>query len=171
MKQLPLPFPGEVCEISLTKGRTAIVSAEDYEWCLQWKWMASDHNGLDYACRGMRNNGENRKIRLHRAIMERIVGRPLTPDERIDHADRNTLNNSRSNLRFCTQAQNLANTAKRRANTSGYKGVTRARNGWRAQIRADGVPRHLGTFDTPEEAYAAYCKAAREQFGEFARFE
>jgi hypothetical protein len=29
--------------------------------------------------------------------------------------------------------------------------------------------KHLGLFSTPEEAYAAYCVAAKAVFGEFAK--
>jgi len=40
---------------------------------------------------------------------------------------------------------------------------------WRSQIRVYGKRYHLGVFSTKEEAYAAYCDAARYYFGDFAR--
>ena len=50
------------------------------------------------------------------------------------------------------------------------KGVSRARGRWRARIKTYGREVELGRFDTKEEAHAAYCRAATEYFGEFARF-
>ena len=55
-----------------------------------------------------------------------------------------------------------------RHNKSGYKGVSREGNGWRAQIQDAGKNYRLGTFDTPEEAYEAYKKEAIKRHGEFA---
>jgi hypothetical protein len=42
---------------------------------------------------------------------------------------------------------------------------------WIAQIGHNKQHFFLGSFDTPEQAHAAYCEAAREHFGEFARTE
>jgi hypothetical protein len=88
--------------------------------------------------------------------------------DELDHIDGDGLNNKISNLRPCTRSQNCAN---RRAvsNASGYRGVYRERNKWRAQIRTNGVTTSLGSFDDPVEAHAAYVAKAREIFGEFAR--
>ena len=44
--------------------------------------------------------------------------------ERIDHKDRNSLNNNIENLRPCNQSLNMANSSMKSTNTSGYKGVS-----------------------------------------------
>jgi hypothetical protein len=51
------------------------------------------------------------------------------------------------------------------------KGVSRCGRGWRATTRKNGRIRYLGIFPTPKAAHAAYVKAARKLFGEFARPE
>lgn len=40
---------------------------------------------------------------------------------------------------------------------------------WRASIYVDGKSKWLGVYDTPEEANAAYSRAAIKYFGQFAR--
>ncbi|TPL66647.1 hypothetical protein FJ949_09790 [Mesorhizobium sp. B2-4-1] len=56
-------------------------------------------------------------------------------------------------------------------NTSGFKGVTVTPKGrYVARIKARSKHIHLGVFDTPEQAHAAYCQAANTHFGEFARY-
>jgi predicted RNA-binding Zn-ribbon protein involved in translation (DUF1610 family) len=44
-------------------------------------------------------------------------------------------------------------------NTSGYRGVSKRGNLWRAEICIDRKKKTLGYFKTPEEAYVAYCEA------------
>lgn len=100
---------------------------------------------------------------LHRYIMDAPDGM------QVDHIDGNRLNNTRSNLRVCTNMENNHNKPKRNSNKSGYKGVHRVKSGrWCAQITANYKCRSLGVFDTPEAAALAYNKAARELHGEFA---
>jgi hypothetical protein len=89
----------------------------------------------------------------------------------IDHRDLNPSNNCWANLRVASRSQNNANRRRHRTNACGLKGVSRYRQGWRATIRKDGRIRHLGIFPTPHAAHAAYAKAARKLFGEFARTE
>jgi hypothetical protein len=77
---------------------------------------------------------------------------------------------------LATDAQNRGNLSKRVNNTSGFKGVTYCdeagrRRRWQAQITVNYKLLHLGRFFTREEAHAAYCRAAKEHFGEFARTE
>jgi hypothetical protein len=92
------------------------------------------------------------------------------PSSQIDHINGDKSDNRWRNLREATNSQNNANQGLRRSNRTGFKGVSFARNGKPyAQIRANGQTRYLGSFDTAEEASAAYEKAAKEAFGEFAR--
>jgi len=49
---------------------------------------------------------------------------------------------------------------------TGLKGVAKS---MKKRYRARLCNKHLGSFDTPEEAHEAYVKAAIERFGEYAR--
>jgi hypothetical protein len=93
--------------------------------------------------------------------------------EHVDHVDGNTLNNTRANLRIATPTQSHWNSRKRSNNTSGYKGVSWDKRAkvWAATFKINGRCIHLGCFDTPGKAHAAYCEAARKYAGEFARVE
>jgi hypothetical protein len=93
------------------------------------------------------------------------------PAVQADHVDLDGLNNRRYNLRPCSKAENMRNRGAQRNNKSGFKGVrwhTRDRR-WVAKITVDGKQKHLGYFDTPDAAHAAYAAAAAEHHGEFAR--
>jgi AP2 domain len=57
------------------------------------------------------------------------------------------------------------NSILRADNTTGFRGVYRVRDKFRAQIGADGKKQKLGYFDTAEEAARAYDAAAREKLG------
>lgn len=95
------------------------------------------------------------------------------PKFSIDHIDQNKGNNRFSNLREATYSENLFNAKCRTRNVVGLKGVswsTAARK-WRATISAFGKYRTLGCFNSPEEAHAAYCRAARQLHGAFANAE
>lgn len=89
----------------------------------------------------------------------------------IDHIDGDRSNNAINNLRLATPSQNSANSFRRDKNTSGYKGVSWRRRAkpWSAHIKHMGKSRYLGSFADPAEAHAAYCAAAEQTFGEFAR--
>jgi len=85
----------------------------------------------------------------------------------VDHRDNDALNNTRGNLRLATYSQQNANT--RRMGSSGYRGVCRHRDAWRAAIHIDGAFVHLGRFRDPSEAAHVYDAKAREVYGPFAR--
>lgn len=84
------------------------------------------------------------------------------PEGDIDHIDGNRSNNTISNLRDVSRSVNLQN--KRRAektNLLGLMGVSKNTKGYRARIKVNGVERHIGTFNTPEEAHEAYLREKR----------
>jgi hypothetical protein len=89
----------------------------------------------------------------------------------IDHKNGDTGDNRLCNLREANQSQNMANVhVLRKNNTSGVKGVAQRENGkWGALIRTHGRARRLGSFDTMEEAKAAYDAALVKDYGEFAK--
>lgn len=92
------------------------------------------------------------------------------PQGIIDHRDGDKTNNRIENLRAATLAQNAANAKRPVHNTSGFKGAWfhgRDRR-WVANIKVDRKTKYLGSFDTREEAHAAYMAAARSLHGEFA---
>jgi hypothetical protein len=114
---------------------------------------------------------DGRSYAAHRLAWLFMTG--AWPAADIDHISGDKSCNKFANLREATKVQNSANVGPKRRNTSGFKGVSRATGStsrWCARIRKNGRCAHLGTFGTPEEAHAAYCKAAEEHHGQFARF-
>lgn len=107
----------------------------------------------------IRIDGANRKA--HRLAWLHIHGE--NPDGQIDHINGKRDDNRMANLRIVTMQENQHNrlTAHRSSQT-GMLGVSPKRGRWRAQIKVDGKKLHLGMFDTPEEAHAAYLEAKRK---------
>lgn len=159
--------PGTI-EIQLTREYIALIDTEDIDLA-HVSWCATVRGELVYAKRGVKQP-TSATYYLHRVIAERMTGRALQRNERVDHKNGNTLDNRRANLRLSSPAQNSRN-SRRRPNASGFKGVRRHKTGrWFAVIRTDGKRLYLGTFDSPEEAHEAYKAAALKYHGEFANF-
>jgi len=91
----------------------------------------------------------------------------------IDHIDRNPSNNKIENLRPATRSQNGSNATKCKNNTSGYKGISwhKRSKKWMARIGHNNKLINIGGFITKEEAYAAYCEAAKKYHGDYACWE
>lgn len=105
--------------------------------------------------------------REHRIIFALQTGH--WPAEQIDHVNNVKDDNRWCNLREATDSQNQRNTFYKSA--SGVKGAyfNKKTKRWQSLISVKGKVRYLGYFDTPEQAHEAYCAAARELVGEFAR--
>ena len=100
---------------------------------------------------------------LHRLIMNAKSG------EYTDHINRDGLDNRSSNLRLCTNSENLVNSTKKNRNqTSKYKGVCWHKVGKKWQAKACGI--YLGLFVSEKEAALAYDEYMSKHFEEFAQF-
>lgn len=91
------------------------------------------------------------------------------PPHETDHMDGNRENNRWVNLRLASAEENQGNRFRSKRNTSGLKGVSYDRNKWRAQIGINYRTISLGRFRSPEAAHGAYCEAAKDVFGAYAR--
>ena len=136
--------------IPLSRGMSTVVDAADYEFLTQWGWRSSGKTRI-YAVRRI----ERSPVSMHRLLMAPPAGML------VDHINGDGLDNRRANLRVTTWASNIQR-AGGRVGRSGYRGVHLNNEGprWCAHIRIKGQMRHLGVFDTPEEAAAVYDAAA-----------
>ena len=74
----------------------------------------------------------------------------------IDHKDYNKQNNNLNNLRIATHQQNNWN----RENTKGCSWYKRKKK-WRAYIGVNNKQKHLGYFESEEDAHLAYLTAKK----------
>ena len=149
-----------VRRIPLTLGKFALVDLQDYYQLVKFNWFVNFNGNTVYAIG--KDRGKN--VMMHRVIMN-APGHLF-----VDHIDHNGLNNTRSNLRLCSKAQNNCNKVSRKSATSKYKGVfcKRAGEKWLASIQHNGTKYHLGYFTDEIAAAKAYDEKAKELHGRFA---
>ena len=139
-----------------------IIDTDDYDKIKNYKWGIDIHwekTNLMYVRRVDKNNN---KIYIHNVIMN---------DKSIDHKDNDGLNNKKSNLRKCTNSENVINRKIQSNNTSGYKGVSliKKSNKWNAYIKTKNKRIHLGNYESKIDAAKAYNQASIKYHGEFAQ--
>jgi len=150
------------------ENKFAFIDDEDLELFKCFVWRISSNGYL--------RNTDGKMF--HRIVMKAQKG------QMIDHKDRNPSNNCKSNLRFCTHAQNQMN--KKATGKSKYLGVSphiiknkyRRKTDnklsiyvitkWRSQISVNGKQVVLGRFNDEITAAIAYDQAAKKYHKEFA---
>lgn len=158
----PLTINRQTALVPLNGGEYALIDAEDWVVVCRYRWFVYRKPGfehLPYVLTTKRHPvfGD----RMHRWLMM------ARPGEHLDHRNNNGLDNRRANLRRCSVNQNNAN--RRGWSKTGFKGVCKTGNRYRAQICVDSRQHYLGSFATAESAARAYDTAAVAHFGRFAR--
>lgn len=141
------------------KDKIILIDDEDYDLINPYSWYISKAGYAAY------KSGDKNML-MHRLIMN-----CLDKKEKVDHINRNTLDNRKINLRLCTlSGQNEMNRPFQKNNTSGYKGVSFNKRGNKFEVYITRFKKRysLGRFSDPIEAAKAYDKKAKELFGEFA---
>lgn len=103
------------------------------------------------------------KLLLHRFLMG-FTDTNYKLDETVDHINGNTLDNRISNLRICSQKDNMKNIRKKT-----FVGVSwlKYNKKWNARIMTNYKPIHIGNYDTYEEAILARLKKEKEVFKKY----
>lgn len=144
---------------------------EDFEILDKYCWNVIQHG---YLTANEHGNPKHKRppIRQHRYIL--ATHGLLDFDDsnaHVDHINGNPFDNRKQNLRVVTRQENMLNQKLRVDNSTGHKGVSyNKRTGkYIASITRGHKTKHLGSYNTAEEAGAAYDKASIELFGEFTR--
>ena len=132
----------------------ALVDDGDATSVSKWAWHLTPGG---YA---VRSGGTGVTISMHRWILGLKPGNPLQGD----HRNRNKLDNRRSNLRIVTSAQQSQNISAVEGKASRYRGVSRAKDKWRAAITIQGKTRSLGVFVLEERAALEALWARRKHY-------
>jgi len=128
-----------------------MVDNDIYEKIKKYKWYCSVDN---YAIRNLpRKNGVQKKIRLHRLILN-------NPPGIIDHIDRNSLNNLKSNLRVCNESINGFNRKIASNNNTGVTGVHFNKRENKYEVRLGRM--YLGRFKKIKDAIKARIKSEKK---------
>ena len=153
-------------EVTIKGGRVALVDDEDFERVNQFKWYIQANKSNTYAMRISVIDGKDKKIYLHRFILNLENS---TEKLDVDHINHNSLDNRKINLRACTRTQNMMNATFRKKSFSKYKGVSLCKDGinFRARIKINKIEIQIGRFANEIEAAKAYDEAAKKYYGEF----
>ncbi|MBV6443690.1 MAG: hypothetical protein EPGJADBJ_05475 [Saprospiraceae bacterium] len=110
-------------------------------------------------------NFKTETIYLHKLIAEKFLAGQKKGNRRLV----GTKNGDKLDCRLeniTWRSRSIASRQRKTSSKTGFTGVYQEHNRYRAVISVNGKSVHLGMFDTPEEAAAAYNKRSKEVYGE-----
>lgn len=141
---------------------------KEYSTWASMKQRCFNPNSTGYADYGGRNITMSEEWKNSFTKFYQDVGVAPSPEHSIERIDVNG-NYELGNVVWAIKSVQAHNQRIRRTNTSGFKGISFRKDNkkWAASIAYKGQRRHLGMFNTPEEASEAYELAAAELFSEY----
>lgn len=140
----------------IDKKEKCLVDIDDYENKIKslGTKIFMYENGYCYFC--VQKNGQNKKIKLHRYLMDVVDKEDIV----IDHINRNPLDNRKSNLRKCNTVLNTYNKDYNSNSTSNVKGVSfnKAMQKWRGQVQVNGIR----IYTNPYKSFEECCKVTED---------
>jgi hypothetical protein len=121
---------------------TVFIDEYFYEYFISRKWHVNSNGYVVW--RGVDLDGIKKTIRLHRMVTQAPAGMD------VDHIDGNRLNNTASNLRICTRAQNLSN----KLSKGSY--LDKRRQRWCVEMNIEFKKYFFGSYTDREEADHIY---------------
>ena len=146
---------GDITVVTASNGKTFLVDTADLDIVKRNSWCFSKTGYLVA-------NIDHHVIKLHRYLLN------PNADEVVDHINGDPTDNRRSNLRICTNTENIRNSSVSKNSKTGVLGVKKVQSGkYVATITVNRKYIHLGTFETVESAAAARRDAERIYFKDF----
>ena len=143
-------------------GNSFKIDKEDYSKVKERYWSYS--KATRYWQTSWIENKCNNHLRLHQVICPGADGHTFV----VDHINRDTSDNRKSNLRIISKRNNCINSGLQSNNKSGIIGVnwSNPEQKWRASITIEkGKQRILGRFDDKEDAIKCRLKAEIKYYG------
>lgn len=145
---------GNICYVPLGKNKYALIDKDNFDLVSRFNWCLDSKGYARSACMVF---GKMRQFFMHQMVCRGKVG------QIVDHINKDTLDNRRSNLRLGDYIMNAENRSKKshykgKKTSSKHIGVDFCRNKrerkWRAYSRTSGDKKRafLGYFNTELEA-------------------
>jgi hypothetical protein len=161
LRPILTPIGPSISYVPLTKGQFAKIASFEAERVGTRNWCAKWCPGSHYRAFG---EVEGKSVSLHAFLLGTGTGYAVTADHVVPG---DALNCLPHNLRIASASQQASNRRKFKNNSSGYKGVVKIGQRWRAVIHFRKVRTHIGYFSSPELAAQAYEGAAKRIHGEY----
>jgi hypothetical protein len=138
-----------------------IIDTEDFDKVSAFRWSLLKRMRIKDVKFYVTSKIKNKTFYIHRIITKSLW-------ETVDHINRDTLDNRKTNLREATKKQQAINRVFKTKYASGVK--RNSKNRFEARIGFNGKKLYLGNFKTIEEAHKAYVEASKKYHGEFSPY-